>query len=47
MPIPFRALLGVAALAIVAACSPRPEPMVFEPAPPVAQPAGHTSKWGK
>lgn len=43
----LRAVLALAALAVVAACAPRPEPVTFEPAPMVMQPAAHGSKWGK
>lgn len=47
MSIPFRAVLGLAALAVVAACAPRPEPVVFEPAPAVGQQAPYSGKFGK
>ena len=43
----LRAVLALAALAVVAACAPRPEPVTFEPAPTVMEPAPYGTKWGK
>ena len=47
MPSSLKLALGCLALAVVAACAPRSEPLVFEPAPPIQQPTGFGPKMGK
>lgn len=43
----FKVAFGLLALAVVAACAPRPEPIVFEPAPPIHQHGGFGGKMAK
>jgi len=47
MSVQLRALMALGALAVVAACAPRAEPIVFEPAPAITSPAPIGSKFGK